>query len=211
MDGFDTTVRPLKVLIADDHPLIVTAVRRALESGENIEVAGEAHSVPQVMSLIERRRPDIVLMDLRMPGVRGPEHIQQVTRSWPSVKVVVLSGSEDRASVAAAMQAGASAFLVKSVRPADIGPILRQVAAGMVVQPPHTQDQAARPATDLTRRERTVLAAAARGLTAAEIGRQTFVSEHTVKYHLTNIYRKLGVSNRAAAVRYALENGLTED
>ena len=81
----------------------------------------------------------------------------------------------------------------------------------MIVQPPRAKDEPPPPGENLTRRERTILAAAARGLTAAEIAREAFVSEHTVKYHLTNIYRKLGVSNRAAAVRYALEHGLTEE
>ena len=202
---------PLKVLIADDHPLILAGIRRGLERSESIEVVGEARSAAEAMSLIERRKPEIVLMDLRMPDVTGTEHIQQVCERWPHVKVVVLSGSDDRASVDAALGAGASAFVVKSVGAADIASILRQVRAGAFLAParPAAEEPevASAEGPDLTDREEEILRAAARGLTTAQISREIWVSEHTVKFHLTNIYRKLEVPNRAAAVRWALENG----
>ena len=100
----------MKVLIADDHPLILAGVRRGLERSDNIEVVGEARSATEMMALIERRRPEIVLLDLRMPDVAGTEHIEQVIERWPDVKVVVLSGSEDRASLTVwKVPAGASA------------------------------------------------------------------------------------------------------
>jgi len=204
---------PLRVLVADDHPLILAGVRRGLERSDGIEVVGEAQSASETISLVERRRPQVVLMDLRMPDVEGTEHIRQIRERWPEVKVVVLSASEDRASVDAALRAGASGFVVKSVSPSDIAAILRQVASGVFLAP-------APPATDgegtgdedprLTERERTILSAAARGLTTAAISRELWISEHTVKFHLTNVYRKLGVPNRAAAVRWALEHGLGE-
>ena len=205
---------PLRVLIADDHPLILAGVRRGLERGDNIEVVGEAGSAAEAMSLIERRRPDIVLMDLRMPDVKGTEHIAEVRRRWPEVKVVVLTGSDDRPSVDAALRAGASAFVIKSVSASDLAAILRQVQAGVFIAParPDVEDEgeAGDDRPDLTDREETILRAAARGLTTAQISREVWVSEHTVKFHLTNIYRKLGVQNRAAAVRWALENELGE-
>lgn len=202
---------PLRVLIADDHPLILAGIRRGLERADKIEVVGEAHSASEAMSLIERRKPEIVLMDLRMPDVTGAEHIQQVRERWPDVKVVVLSASEDRDSVDAALRAGASAFVVKSVGPSDIASILRQVRAGAFLAParPAADGQApsSSDAPELTDREQQILRAAARGLTTAQISREVWVSEHTVKFHLTNIYRKLDVANRAAAVRWALEHG----
>lgn len=205
---------PLKVLIADDHPLILAGVRRGLERNEEIEVVGEAHTASEAMRLIERRKPEIVLLDLRMPDVEGTEHIQEVRDRWPEVKVVVLSGSEDRPSVDAALRAGASAFVVKSVGPTDLATILRQVQAGVFIAPAApARENAVEPSADrpdLTEREETILRAAARGLTTAQISREIWVSEHTVKFHLTNIYRKLGVPNRAAAVRWALEHGLGE-
>jgi DNA-binding NarL/FixJ family response regulator len=202
----------LKVLIADDHPLILAGVRRGLESSENIEVVGEAQTAVEAMSLIERRKPDIVLLDLRMPDVRGTEHIAEITRRWPDVKVVVLTSSEDRQSVEAAVRAGASGFVVKSVSSSDLAVILRQVQAGAFIAPARPADEApsdsSAASVELTEREQEILRAAARGLTTAQISTEAWVSEHTVKFHLTNIYRKLGVANRAAAVRWALEHGL---
>lgn len=203
----------LKVLIADDHPLVLLGVRRTLEASDDIEVAGEASSGPQLLALIERRRPDVVLMDLMMPGVEGPSCIEEISHKWPYVKVVVLSACEDAASVDAALAAGASAYVVKSVNAVDIASVLRQAHSGVVYHASSASASRAvkpsEPQTEvLTERETAILAAVARGLTTKAISAELWVSEHTVKFHLTNIYRKLGVSNRSEAVRYAIENGI---
>lgn len=193
---------------------MLAGIRRALERSENIQVVGEANSAAETMSLVERRQPEVVLMDVRMPGVQGNEQIEQVLSRWPEVKVVVLSATEDRSAIDSALNAGASAFVLKSVSPSEIAGIVRQVATGAVFHAPRQRpgpgdDSAAESAgPDLTDRERSILSAAARGLTTAEISAELWISEHTVKFHLTNVYRKFGVSNRAGAVRYALENGL---
>jgi DNA-binding NarL/FixJ family response regulator len=200
---------PVKVLIADDHPLMITGIRRVLERCEEIEVAGEARSGPEVMRLVELRRPDLVLMDLRMPGVCGTEHIEQVRSRWPEVKVVVLSACGDRSSVDSALAAGASAYVVKSVDPPDIASIVRQAVAGSVfhaVPRRGGEDNLQAEGPRLTERERAILDGIAAGLTSEAISRDLWISEHTVKFHLSNIYRKLGVPNRAGAVRYALEH-----
>jgi DNA-binding NarL/FixJ family response regulator len=204
---------PLKVLIADDHPLMIAGIRRALERTEEIEIVGEARSGAEVLRSVERRRPQLVLMDLRMPGGSGFECIQKIREGWPEVKVVVLSADEDRGSIDGALSAGASAYIVKTVNPTDIASVLRQTASGDVFHAV-ARGQGGVGASEvpegpvLTERERTILDAVASGRTTAEISRELWVSEHTVKFHLTNIYRKLGVSNRAGAVRYALQNGL---
>jgi DNA-binding NarL/FixJ family response regulator len=204
---------PLKVLIADDHPLMLAGVRRVLERSENIEIVGEAHSGPEVLRLVERRRPDLVLLDLRMPGVTGAECIERIRESWPDVKTVVLSACEDRASIDSALDAGASAYVVKSVDPVDIASVIRQAAGGSVFHRTSrpwgavgAHDEPAPPL--LTQRERVILEGVAAGRTTAVISKELWVSEHTIKFHLTNIYRKLGVTNRAGAVRYALEHDL---
>jgi DNA-binding NarL/FixJ family response regulator len=199
-----------KVLIADDHPLMLAGIRRLLERSEDIEVVGEAHSGPEVMRLLESRRPQVALVDLRMPGVAGVDCIEQIRSAWPEVKVVVLSASEDRASIDSALRAGASAYVVKTVQPTDIASVLRQVMTGTVF---HTVSRPAGmpddgPAPSLTERESAILEAVAAGNRTAEISKELWISEHTVKFHLTNIYRKLEVSNRTAAVRCALEQGL---
>jgi DNA-binding NarL/FixJ family response regulator len=206
--------RILKVLVADDHPLILQGLRRSLEACDDIDVVGEARSGAEVLPLVERRRPDVVLLDLRMPGMDGATCIGELKRSAPEVKTVVLSASDDRASIDSAARAGASAYVLKSVSSVDIPSLLRQVAAGYsVFHSPGRSDAGdgsavEESATPLTERELTILAAVAGGLTTRAISSELWISEHTVKFHLTNIYRKLGVSNRSGAVRYAYEHGL---
>ena len=203
----------LKVLIADDHPLIIAGIRRTIDHVEEMHVVGEAKSGAELVQLVERRRPDIVLMDLRMPGVTGTEMIELIHKRWPETKTVVLSACDDAPVIQAALQAGASAYVLKTAGSLDITSILRQAADGEVLPAPVTMpskpvptDQADGPA--LTERERDILSRVAAGMTTAAISRELWVSEHTIKFHLTNIYRKLGVPNRAGAVRYALEHGL---
>jgi DNA-binding NarL/FixJ family response regulator len=205
--------KALKVLIADDHPLMLQGIRRALEASDDIDVVGEARSGEEALALVERRRPDLVLLDLHMPGIGGLECIEELKRSWPDVKTVVISASDDRASIDAALLAGASAYILKSVSPIDIPSVLRQASAGAVyhvpsTRPPRRDENAATSGPELTPRETTILMAVAGGLTTKAISQDLWLSEHTVKFHLTNIYRKLGVSNRSAAVRYAFENDL---
>jgi DNA-binding NarL/FixJ family response regulator len=203
----------VKILLADDHPLIIAGIRRTIEHLEDMEVVGEAHSGAELAQLIERRDPDMVLMDLKMPGVTGVEMIEHIRREQPSIKVVVLSACDDRPTIDAALHAGASAYVLKSAHTVDVASVLRQASSGAVFHAPSylpapnaTASEPALPA--LTDRERSILSAVASGKTTSAISRDLWISEHTIKFHLTNIYRKLGVGNRAGAVRYALEHGI---
>ena len=210
MDASDAS---LKVLIADDHPLMLQGIRRALEASDDIEVVGEARSGEEVLALVKRRCPDLVLLDLHMPGLSGLDCVAEISRCAPEVKTVVISASDDRASIDAALLAGASAYILKSVSPVDIPSVLRQASSGAVYHVPsaarlQTDEQPIASRPDLTPREGTILTAVAAGLTTRAISEDLWLSEHTVKFHLTNIYRKLGVSNRSGAVRYAFENDL---
>jgi DNA-binding NarL/FixJ family response regulator len=203
----------LKVLIADDHPLMLQGIRRALEASEGIEVVGEARSGEEVLALVERRKPDLVLLDLHMPGLGGLDCVAELAQRWPEIKAVVISASDDRASIDSALLAGASAYILKSVSPMDIPSVLRQASAGAVyhvpsVPCPANDQRGAVSGPELTPRESTILKAVADGLTTKAISENLWLSEHTVKFHITNIYRKLGVGNRSAAVRYAFENDL---
>lgn len=211
----DQTLAPLKVLIADDHPLMLAGVRRVLEHHDDIEIVGEARSGPELLDMIERRLPSLVLMDLRMPGVTGSDCISSIRGAWPEIKVVVLSACQDQPSIEDALNAGASAYVIKQVDPSDIPTVLRQTACGTVFHAASGSRpvspygaSGAQEAPLLTEREHVILAAIATGMTTSAISDELWVSEHTVKFHLTNIYRKLGVQNRAGAVRYALENGM---
>jgi DNA-binding NarL/FixJ family response regulator len=149
-------------------------------------------------------------MDLRMPGLNGVECVREIKAAEPAVKAVLLTASEDRGAIEEAIQAGASGYVLKSVSAVDVPAVVRQVAAGytMFHEPSaeSSAEDAERPA--LTAREATILAAVAGGKTTKAISAELWVSEHTVKFHLTNIYRKLGVRNRSGAVRYAYEHGL---
>ncbi len=204
----------IKVLIADDHPLIIAGIRRTIDHVDDLEVVGEARSGSELMQLIERRMPDLVLMDLKMPGMVGVEAIAQIRERWPEIKTVVLSACDERSTIDSALLAGASAYVLKSAHTIDIASVLRQASSGAVFHAPTSapapaglREASARPT--LTDRERSILAAVASGMTTAAISRDLWISEHTIKFHLTNIYRKLGVVNRAGAVRYALEHGIS--
>jgi DNA-binding NarL/FixJ family response regulator len=205
---------PITVLIADDHPMIIAGIRRTLDAYDDIDVVGEARSGPELLALVERRSPALVLMDLGMPGVSGCDCVAQIRTQWPETKIVVLSAESERSTIDTALLAGANAYIVKSAEAVDVAAVVRQafnsaVHMAPVYSPavsPKVKSEPTGP--ELTDRERTILAAVSSGLTTAAISRELWVSEHTVKFHLTNIYRKLGVSNRAGAVRYALENDL---
>jgi DNA-binding NarL/FixJ family response regulator len=205
--------QPIKVLIADDHPLILQGLRRTLDACDDIEVVGEARAGDEVPALVARRGPDVVLMDLRMPGLDGVACVRAIKASSPQVKAVLLTASEDRSAIEAAIAAGASGYVLKSVSALDVPAVVRQVAAGYTLfqdPPPSSPGESAaeEELPQLTERERTILAAVAAGKATKTISAELWVSEHTVKFHLTNIYRKLGVSNRSGAVRYAYEHGL---
>jgi DNA-binding NarL/FixJ family response regulator len=205
-------VTQARVLIADDHPLILAGIRRTLERSDDIEIVGEAVSGSQVLAMVERRRPEVVLLDLHMPGVVGADLIAAIHADWPDVKIIVLSASDERSAIDGAINAGASAYILKSVNPVDLPSVIRQVAAGAIflapARPAESTGEDPRTAPDLTERERTILTAISSGQTTSAISRELWVSEHTIKFHLTNIYRKLGVSNRAGAIRFAIEHGL---
>jgi DNA-binding NarL/FixJ family response regulator len=203
---------PLQVVIADDHQLTLDGVRRTLEAVEDIAVVGTASSGSQVLPLVKRTGPDLVLLDIRMPGIDGITCLELLRKHHPQVKVVMLSAFCDRDQVEMALARGASAYIAKTVNPLDLPSALRQVFEGTVYHAIGIAErrEGADCEADLTERERTVLGALARGLTNKAIGKEFWVTEQTVKFHLGNIYRKLGVGNRTAAVHYAHQHGLVE-
>jgi DNA-binding NarL/FixJ family response regulator len=202
----------LRVLVADDHPLILSGVRRTLEQAGDIEIVGEARDGSQVLPLVARTRPDLVLLDVRMPQLDGLACLDLIRKRHPGVKVVVLSAFSDPGHVQAAFERGASAYVVKAVNPLDLPAAVRQAAEGNVFYAVGTDvpGEGGDAEKGLTRRELTLLRAVARGLSNQAIGKELWITEQTVKFHLRNIYRKLGVSSRTEAARYAYERGLVE-
>ena len=203
----------MKVVIADDHPLVRSGVRRALEEEDDIEVVGEATNGAKVLPLIGQTGPDLVVLDIAMPQLDGLACLDQIRKRYPDVKVVILSASGDPDRVQAALARGATAYVLKSVDVRDLASALRQAIEGTVFQAFGVQqdsDGELAGSAGLTKRETAILKAVARGLTNQAIGREFWVSEQTVKFHLRNIFRKLEVGSRTEAARYAFEHGLVE-
>jgi DNA-binding NarL/FixJ family response regulator len=201
----------IRVLLADDHRLIIEALERTFAEVDGIEIVATANDGRQVVPLITRTNPDIVLLDMRMPEMDGLTCLERIRKQHPRVKVVMLSAFDDHERVRAALKRGASAYIVKTVNPLDLPAALRQVVQPTIYfgLPPQEDDPAA--AVGLTERETAMLRALARGLSNAAISREFWVTEQTVKFHLTNIYRKLGVKNRTEATRYAYQHGLADE
>jgi DNA-binding NarL/FixJ family response regulator len=201
----------IRVLLADDHPVVREGLRGMLDAEPDIEVVGEAASGPEAVVLAGRLRPDVILMDLRMPGGDGVDAIGRLA----GTTVVVLTTYDSDADILRAVEAGAAGYLLKdtprtvladSVRAAARGEtVLASTVAGRLLG--HMRAEPAARTEQLSARETEVLALVARGLTNAEIGRELYVSEATVKTHLLRACAKLGVSGRTAAVTKAIETG----
>jgi DNA-binding NarL/FixJ family response regulator len=203
----------VRVLIADDHRLMVEGTKQALQRAGDFDVVAEAVNGVQVLPLVRRLKPDLVLLDLRMPQMDGLTCLAKIRKEFPDMKVAILSVSQDPELIQTALKRGANAYIVKTIDPDDLAGALRQALDGNVFTTAGvTEDPAERAAKDvgLTERELGIVRAVARGLSNEAISKELWVAEQTVKFHLTNIYRKLGVSNRTEAARYAFEHGLAE-
>jgi DNA-binding NarL/FixJ family response regulator len=201
-----------KLVIADDHQLMVAAVRTTLEDEPDTEIVGETQAGHQLLPLVGRTAPDIVLLDLNMPGMDGLRCLELLRERYPKVKTIVFSGSDDPAAVEASFARGAVAFIQKTVDPGDLAGAIRQAIAGNVhFAAGQGSPLPPQPKWDLTSREVDVLRALAAGQSNKQIAKEFWLSSHTIKYHLTNIYRKLEVSGRTEAVRQAYEHGLIEN
>ena len=203
----------MRLLLADDQRLVLDGVRAALEGAEDIEIVGEARAGSEVLPLVHQLGPDVVLLDIRMPKMDGLTCLALLRKRFPKVKVVVLSVFSDPEHIQAALKSGACGYIVKSIDPRDLASALRQAMEGTVFHAlgmPEGDDQQAARSAGLTEREIVILQAVARGLSNRAIGRELWVTEQTVKFHLTNIYRKLDVSNRTEAARSAYRLGIVE-
>jgi DNA-binding NarL/FixJ family response regulator len=200
----------VRLLVADENRLMLEGFRRALDSVPDIEVVGTTHSGSHVLSLIERRRPEVVALELGMCTADGQSCLDLICASHSEVKVVVLSSSIAPEVIRSALSRGARAFIAKAVNPLDIPSALRQAYEETVY---YAIGGADAPDDDLhlaglTSREITMLKALARGLSNRAISQELWVTEQTVKFHMGNLYRKLGVQNRLAAATYAHTHGM---
>ncbi|MDT3398943.1 response regulator transcription factor [Streptomyces sp. B1866] len=204
----------ITILLADDHPVVREGLRGMLGAEPDLEVVGEASSGPQAEALSARLRPDIVLMDLRMPDGGGVESIARMTAAGLPCRVIVLTTYETDGDILRAVEAGAAGYLLKDLARAELADAVRAAARGETVLAPSVaarlvdrlRERPERPR--LSERETAVLRLVAEGLTNADIGRRLFIGESTVKTHLLRIFGKLGVTDRTAAVTSAMRHGL---
>ena len=213
----------IRVLIADDHPHFRDGLRALLVSAPDLEVVGEAGDGEQAISLAAKLQPDVILMDLNMPGMGGIEATRRILRTSPHIAVLVISMFEDDDSVFTALQAGARGYLLKGALKAEILRSIRAVASGEAIFGPSIAKRliqyfaTPRPSAppdafpELTDREHEILALIARHDTNPEIAKRLYLSPKTVRNHVSNIFTKLHVSDRAQAIIRAREAGLGQD
>jgi DNA-binding NarL/FixJ family response regulator len=200
-------VSVLRLLVADDHPLMLAALRRVFAAYDDLEVVAEVTRGSQVLPAVAASHPDVLLLDVRMPELDGIACLQRLRRRGCDLPVVVLTSYTDEAHVEAARAAGASAYVVKTLDPSELAGVVRAAASGAEFRAVVPDAKIVSTST-LSDREATVLNALAGGLSNKEIGRSLHVSEQTVKFHLRNIYRKLEVASRTEAVRWAYRHGV---
>jgi DNA-binding NarL/FixJ family response regulator len=210
---------PVRVLVADDHPVVRAGLRALLSAEPGLAVIAEAGSGEETVVAARQHQPDVVLMDLRMPGAGGLAAIRQLSADLPRIRVLVLTTYDSDADILPAVEAGAAGYLLKDTpRDTLVGAIFAAARGETVLAPSvagrlvhrlrSAPGEAPAARETLSARETEVLALAGRGLTNAQIGRELFVSEATVKTHLLRAYAKLGVSGRTAAVTRAMELGV---
>ena len=204
----------IRVLVVDDQRLVREGLTALLGLVDDLELVGVAEDGAQAVDQVADQRPDVVLMDLRMPGMDGVEATRRIRRDHPDVEVVVLTTHADDDSVLAALRAGARGYLTKDAGMAEITRAVAAADAGQALLDPRVQAQVLQGLTDggrpgpLTDRETEVLALVADGLSNAEIATRLVVSEATVKTHINRIFAKTAARDRAQAVRWAYQHGV---
>ena len=206
-------MKPIRLLIVDDHPVVRDGLRGIFSGDPNYEVVGEAADGAQAVALAERLRPDVILIDLHMPGMDGVNAIRELVQLVPPPRILVLTTYDQDSDVLPAIEAGANGYLLKDAPRDELMRGVRAVAEGKTVLSPSVAgrlvNQVRNPQREtLSQREMEILRLVAAGTTNREIARSLFISEATVKTHLLHIYEKLGVADRAAAVSAAYQNGL---
>lgn len=206
---------PIRVLLADDHPLMTEGLKQTIGAWEEFEIAGVAADGAECVRLCEQLRPDLVVLDMQMPVMSGPEAIRQIRARWPDIRLVALTTFDDAQTVSQAMDAGCNGFLLKVIEPEKLKASLLSVAGGMNV---YDQDAMthlkrglrSRPAVDFSGREKQVLGYVCQGMTNAEIAHRLGLRPGTVKNMVSLMLSKTGCISRAQLVKYAAEERLVE-
>ncbi len=212
-----TNAIPIRVMIVDDHPMVRRGLAAFLKVHADLELVGEASDGTEALRVCEQVRPDVILMDLVMPAMSGPKTTRAIRQSCPEVRVIALTSFQDSELVREALEAGAISYLLKNVGANELAEAIRAARAGRSTLAPEalqvlvqTAGEEPPPDYELTPREEEVLALLVEGLSNPEIAERLVVTRSTAKAHVSNILSKLGVSNRAEAVRVALEQKLVK-
>lgn len=199
----------VRLVVADPHSLLLAGIKGALAEAGGTEVVGETCSASEVLELVSLTKPDVVLLDIGLGALDDYSCLRRLRADFPGTKVVVLSSSAQASELRGAFSEGASAFILKTIDPADLPAAIERAATATVFAPfgPAPASSSAIRLAGLTGRETEVLRALSDGVSNREIAQALTVSERTVKYHLSNVYGKLGVRGRAGAVRWMFERG----
>ena len=203
----------VKILIADDHPVVRMGIRGMLDGEPDFEVVGEAENGGEAVEMVAKLRPDVVLMDLRMPNMDGVAATEKITKDHPETRILVLTTYESDADILRAIETGATGYLLKDTPKEDLFAAIRTVAKGESPLAPAVASRLMRrmrsPEEEaLSAREIEVLNLVAEGASNKRIAKELWIGETTVKSHLLHIYEKLGVADRTAAVTMALKRGI---
>ena len=200
----------LRLLVVDEHALMRDVVRSIVEEAEGLEVVGEADTVARALRLVDDLTPDLVLVDISLPDGGGLASLAALRRHAPEARIVVFSDVDDPEPVRAALAHGAAAYVLKRINPLDLAATLRQTVEGSVFHRTAALG-ADRPPAGLSPKELDVLRQLVLGRSNREIARALWISDQTVKFHLRNVYRKLGASTRTEAMRIAHERALVAE
>lgn len=209
----------IRVVIADDHVLVREGLRKLLELDESIDVITEVGDGQGAINMARKEKPDVILMDVNMPGTDGITATRVIKREYPNIKIIALTIYEDE-QVIDMVKAGVSAYVLKDVAGAELISTIHKVMDGEVVIHPRVANRLVRElnrsdskqeTVNLTRREKDVLMLLVKGNSNKEMAEKLFISEKTVKNHLTSIFKKLGVKDRTQAAVYALKNGFANE
>jgi len=206
----EPTTKPIKLLVVDDHPVVRLGLRTMLESVGNISVTATAGSAKEALAEVQKQKPDVVLMDLRMPEMEGAEAIAELRRIEPNIRILVLTNYEEDEYIFRALQAGAMGYLLKSTPQEEIVQAVEMVHANKRCVPPNIAKRLLETIAreELSQRELEVLRLVAIGLTNKEVAQRLFISAKTARNHVASCLVKLGVTDRTEAATTAVRRGL---